>query len=119
MFGKFTYLGLTLIFTGPLIAYLWRRFPSALRRGRRAILSLTGLAVLYGFFVWPLGLLWGCWAYSEDKILGLRAFGAVFEDLVWWACIAFLYAGYVHVAAAAEDRRESLLAALAGASKIS
>jgi lycopene cyclase domain-containing protein len=104
MFGHYTYLGLTLIFTLPLILFLWWRHGRRLWRSRRLIFLATVMAVVYGFFVWPFGLRWHCWGYSEEHILGMRIFGTVLEDLVWWACIAFLFSSFITVAAAAEEK---------------
>ena len=112
MLGKFTYLGYTLIFTWPLIAFLWWRHADRLRPALRLIGLVTGLATVYGFFVWPYGLSWGCWAYSEDHILGIRILGTVFEDLVWWACIAFLFASFVVVVAGLEDSGAPIIRSL-------
>lgn len=109
MFGQYTYLGLTLIFTLPLILFLWWRHSGRLWRERGLIAVTTACAVVYGFLVWPFGLRWGCWGYSEDHLLGVRIFGTVLEDLVWWACIAFLFSSFIVVAASAEDEGRPVL----------
>jgi hypothetical protein len=97
MFGHFTYIVLTLIFTVPLTIFLWWRHFTMLWQAKGFVALVTALATLYGFFVWPYGLAWKCWAYSEDRILGPRVLGTVLDDLVWWVCITLITASFVVV----------------------
>jgi hypothetical protein len=112
MFGNFTYLAYTLIFTVPLIAFLWRRHGARLWQARRLIVTATALVTAFGFFVWPYGLVWKCWEYSPTRILGVIIFGTVLEDVVWWLCISFLFACTVTLLAQFEDEGKPLIAAL-------
>ena len=103
MFGKLTYLTYTLVFTLPLISFLWWRHYDRLRRHVLLISAATALSLVYCVLVWPLGLEWECWTYAEDKITGLELFGTVVDDLVWWACITFLFASFAVISAAIEE----------------
>ena len=112
MFGKFTYLAYTLIFTVPLIAFLWWRQGKRLWAARRVLAVTTLLVTAFGFLVWPYGLAWKCWDYAPEKILGVSIFGTVLEDLVWWLCISFLFACTVTMLAEFEEEGKPLLATL-------
>jgi len=109
MFGKLTYLIYTLIFTVPLITFLWWRHYIILRRCLPVIGAITTLALAYCILVWPLGLTWGCWSYAGDRILGLRILGVDLEDLVWFACIAWLYGSFAVVSSEYEEAGKPLI----------
>ncbi len=112
MFGNATYLGYTLIFTVPLMAFLWWRHGTRLWKERRLIAAATAVVTVFGFLVWPYGLAWKCWEYSPSKILGITIFGTVFEDIAWWLCISFLFACTVALLARFEDEGKQPIAAL-------
>ncbi len=103
MFGELTYLTYTLVFTLPLISFLWWRHYARLRKHVLLIGTATALSLVYCVLVWPLGLTWECWTYAEDKITGLEVLGTVLDDLVWWAYITFLIASFTVVSAAIEE----------------
>ena len=112
MFGHFTYLAYTLLFTVPLLALLWRHHGARLWQARRLIAIATTLVTLFGWVLWPYGLLWKCWGYSPDKILGITLFGTVLEDVVWWFCIALLFACTIALLAQFEDEGKPLMTTL-------
>lgn len=109
MFGQYTYLFYTLIFTLPFIFFLWIYYYQILRGNIRTILIVTFILTLYGFFLWPTGLIWGTWAYNSKKLLGITVFGTVLEDIIWWVVIALLLTSFTIVVAKKEEKRESLL----------
>lgn len=109
MFAKFTYLFYTLLFTVPLIFFLWFYFYRILRKNLIAVLTTTFILTLYGFFLWPTGLVWNTWAYNSEKILGATILGTVLEDILWWFLIAFLLASFALVMAKKEEAHEGIL----------
>jgi hypothetical protein len=52
---------------------------------------------------------WKCWAYEESRIIGLRVLNTVVEDIVWWACIVWLFASFVFASARFEEENQSLV----------
>ncbi|PIZ42257.1 hypothetical protein COY34_03145 [candidate division WWE3 bacterium CG_4_10_14_0_2_um_filter_42_8] len=112
MFGHGTYLFYTLIFTLPLIGFLWFFYRPILRPCLKKILGLSLLATFYGFLVWPYGLKMSCWGYSEAKILNITLFGVVLEDIVWWFLVTWLLISFVTVSLHFENRKQSFLASL-------
>lgn len=109
MFGKFTYLYYTLIFTIPLILFLWFYFLTILKKNLLSIAITTALLTLYGFFLWPTGLAWKTWVYNGEKILGVSIFGTVLEDIVWWLFISLLLASFAIVMIKKEQQKERLM----------
>lgn len=109
MFGKFTYLYYTLIFTLPLIAFLWIYFYRILKKNVATIFVTTILLTTYGFLIWSTGLAWGTWAYNGEKILGVSIFGTVLEDIVWWSLTSFLLASFAIVMMKKEQQKERLM----------
>lgn len=109
MFGKFTYLFYTLLFTTPLMLFLWIYFYKILNKHIRVILATTALLTVYGFFLWPLGLAWGTWAYNDEKLLEITIFGTVLEDIIWWFCISFLLTSFAIISIYKEEKNERIL----------
>lgn len=112
MFGHFTYFLYTLIFTLPLIVFLWSFYRQILIPVSKKVLVITLLATFYGFLIWPYGLKMACWAYSSQKILNFNVLGVVFEDLVWWFLICLLLVSFIFVSAHFEDEKQSLFSSL-------
>ncbi len=112
MFGNLSYLAYILIFTVSLMAFLWWRQSARLWSERRLIVAATAIVTTFGFLVWPYGLAWRCWEYSPSKILGITILGTVFEDMVWWLCISFLFSCTVALLARFEDEGKPLIATL-------
>jgi len=109
MFGHSSYLLYTAIFTLPLIFILWIYQFSSLKRNLKTVLATTFLLTLYGFFLWPVGLIWKTWAYSSEKILGIKILGTHIEDILWWFLIVFLLSSFTVAMAEKERRKESIL----------
>lgn len=108
MFDKLTYLLYTLIFTTPLILFLWVYYFKTLKKNLIVIVLTTMILTFYGFFLWPTGLVWRTWEYNQQKILGLTIFGTVFEDIVWWFLISFLISSFAIVVIRKEEQKENL-----------
>lgn len=97
MFGRFTYLGYDLLFTLPLILFLWLRGGTAIRKHWFAIAASAALLTYYGFLIWPVGLRWGTWQYHQEKMLGIMVFGVHLEDILWWLLTVLLFASFIAV----------------------
>ena len=108
MFGKFTYFYYTLSFTLPLIFVLWIYFYSILVKNIRLISLTTIILTIYGFFIWPLALVWKAWAYDFSKTLSIKLLGTVLEDVVWWLLVSFLISSVTVVMLKKEKNKEKL-----------
>lgn len=109
MFGRFTYLGYDLLFTVPLIIFLFLRGHDALRKHIFVVAITTILLTLYGSFIWPRGLQTGTWRYNPEKMLGVLIFGVHGEDILWWFLTTLLYASFIAVSSAHEQDGHSFL----------
>lgn len=108
MFGQYSYLFYTLIFTLPLTFILWVYYFPLLQKNSRVVFLTTFILTLYGFFLWPLAIDWKAWAYSPDKILGVKIFDTHLEDILWWFLIVFLLSSFAVVLAQKEEKKESI-----------
>ncbi len=103
MFGKNTYLFYTLFFTLPLICLLWGYYFPILKRKVKTVFLTTLILTTYGYFLWPLGLLWQTWAYSPEKILDIKIGLTHLEDILWWFLISFLLSSFTIIFSQKEE----------------
>src|SRR5690242_10035592 len=90
MFGKFTYLGYTLVFTVPLIVATWIYYWPILRTKIKVVTFLVVIMTTYGSILMTLALHVKAWSYASNKFLGIYFLGTVMEDIIWWILILFL-----------------------------
>lgn len=116
MFGNATYLFYTLIFCIPPLLALWLngKFSAILRKRLRPILVSTLVLTGYGNIIWPIARENGAWSYHSEKILGIQFFHRiVLEDIIWWACIGFLFSSFVALSAYYEERGIDIVTSIA------
>ena len=109
MFGRFTYLVYTIIFTIPLIVGTWIYYWNILKRKIKVITFLVVIMSTYGSILMTLALRIKAWSYAPDKFLGVYLFGVVAEDIIWWALILFLEVSAVIVFMVKKDKKQPLL----------
>lgn len=109
MFGKFTYLGYTVIFTIPLIVATWIYYWPILKKKIKVITFLVTLLTMYGSILMALALHIHAWSYANNKFLGIYFLGVVLEDIIWWVCILLLEVSAVVVLMVKKDTNKSIL----------
>lgn len=108
MFGKFTYLGYTLLFTVPLIFITWVYYWQILKKKIKVITFLVVLISFYGSILMTVALHVHAWSYNSEKFLGIYFFGVVMEDMIWWFCILLLEVSAIIVLMIKKDNNSSL-----------
>ena len=109
MFGRFTYLVYTIIFTIPLIVGTWIYYWNILKRKIKVITFLVVIMSTYGSIFMTLALHIKAWSYASDKFLGIYFLGVVVEDIIWWMLILFLEVSAIIVLMVKKDNKEPLL----------
>lgn len=109
MFGKFTYLFYTLMFTLPLIFIMWLYYWPILKKAILPIFLMVAVFTIYGSVMMTVALHVKAWSYSSDRFLGIYIFGAVLEDILWWFVIFILEISCVIIMLKKTDNKESLL----------
>lgn len=98
MFDHASYVGYTALFCLPPLVLIWLRgeFFRVLATKLKPILISTVVLTVYGSLIWPIALTYGAWAYASDKITGVKVFGFVYiDDVFWWLLVSFLFASAV------------------------
>lgn len=79
-----TYLGLILVWAGPIVALQWGVGGDLLWQRRRVVVPAVALSTLYLWVVDGIAIAWGIWWISPDHTLGLAAFGLPLEEAVFF-----------------------------------
>lgn len=109
MFGKFTYLSYTLIFTLPLMVVIWVYYWHILKKFIKLIFFLVLILTFYGSIMMTAGLANKSWSYDPHKFLGIFILGAVLDDIIWWACILSLEISVIIVLLTKKEKKEPIL----------
>lgn len=108
MFGKFTYLGYTVIFTIPLIIITWIYYWPILKKKIKVITFLVTLLTIYGSILMTLALYVKAWSYASNKFLGIYFLGIVVENIIWWVLILLLEVSAIIVLMVKKDANKSI-----------
>lgn len=108
MFGTYSYLLYTLLFSLPLLVFLWTRFFSLLKENIRSILYSTLVWTILGPILWRIAMNMKAWEYKKTS--GIMVFNIFFiEDILWWFCIGLLFSSFWALSTASEDKKEDFV----------